>query len=116
MSAYKAKVIEEHKSAVVRKWFLTYSFFWYHTQALFGIAPASRRPYTFIFRDEVYQHPLRSIIIIVLVTALLVWGTFKVPSLGVLCILYGFLWGHLVWGRKYIPGEQEDPQYMDKCK
>ena len=115
VSTYNKEVSKDHKSAIVRKWFLTYSWFWFTTQALFGIAPADRRPYTFIFRDEVYQHPVRSIIIILLVTGLLVWGTLEVPWLIVIGILYGFLWGHLVWNKDYVPNEQEDPQYLGKC-
>jgi hypothetical protein len=108
---YKAQVEKDHKSGAVKKWFGLYVYFWWHTQ--FWLSPLDRRPYTFIFRDEVYQHPVRSGIIIFIVTSLLVWGTMKIPALGILDMLYGFLWGHLMWGSKYIPGEQEDPPIID---
>jgi hypothetical protein len=51
--------------------------------------------------------------IILVVTGLLIFGTLRVSELGFVDMLYGFLWGHLVWGSKYIPDEQEEPQIED---
>lgn len=111
LKVYKSKVALDHKSKTVRKWFGLYAWFWFHTQ--FWLKPLDRRPYTYIFRDEIHNHNIRSTAIIIIVTSILVWSTFKVPALVILDLLYGFLWGHLVWGTKYIPLEQEDPQIED---
>lgn len=111
VETYKLKVSQDHKTATVKKWFGLYAWFWFHTEI--WLEPLERRPYTYIFRDEIHNHKIRSTTIIIIVTSILVWSTLKVPTLVILDLLYGFLWGHLVWGTKYIPLEQEDPQIED---
>jgi hypothetical protein len=108
---YKSKIRQDHTYTAVRRWFGLYAYFWFHTE--FWLKPLERRPYTFIFRDEIHNHPIRSWTIFVLVTGMLIYATIMISYLVLIDMLYGFLWGHLIWGSKYVPGEQESPQIED---
>jgi len=109
---YKAKYRHDHKTAVVRKWFGLYAWFWYHTE--FWLKSADRRPYTYIMRDWIYPH-MR-----LFVTLLIVWYIYMGviaathPLIAVVCsTLSGWLAAHLIWGGKWICGEQEWPPVTD---
>jgi len=112
LDKYRQSIRQDHKHKIVWYYFLTYSFLWFNLEALWIRNPYDRRPLTFIFRDEIHEHPLRSSIITLLVTIGLLYLSFKVPALVILCVLYGFLWGHLIWGSKYIPHQNEWPPYL----
>lgn len=93
-----------------------YAWVWYHTE--FWLPPKERRPFTFIMRDFYHQYPF----LILLLTgagfyALGNWGwhisvMWFFILLGITFI--GIVLGHLFWGTKYIPGEQEDPEYIEE--
>ncbi len=97
--------------------FLTnaYSWFWYHTE--FWLKPKDRRPFTFIMRDFYHQYPF----LVLLLTgagfyALGNWGwhlsvAIYFVILGV--VFAGIVLGHLFWGRPYVKGEQETPEYIE---
>ncbi len=96
------------KSALGR----AYCWFWYTTE--FWLAPADRRPYTFILRIFYHRNPLLTILIIS--TLSYCFGRWWLPvTVGVflfalLILLIGIVLGHLYW-TKYTPGEQEHPEY-----
>lgn len=90
-----------------------YAWFWYTTQ--FWLDPESRRPYTFIMRDIYHNSPM--VVVILLAGLFYCLGRWWLPIssnvflVGFLALLAGCLLGHLFWGDKWIPGQQEDPEY-----
>jgi hypothetical protein len=87
-----------------------YCWFWYHTE--FWLTKGNRRPYTFIMRDWIYRHVNWFTFLVVLfygsMITLSVWhGTASTITIAV----GSFLLAHLVWGTKWIEGEQEFPPY-----
>jgi protein-S-isoprenylcysteine O-methyltransferase Ste14 len=106
---YKNKVALDHKSKPVRKWYGLYAWFWFHTQ--FWLEPIERRPY---FRDWIYPHMAWFLFILaVWYAGMFIWSYWNhwIPS--VLFILSSWLSAHLIWGSKWIPEQQEDPQILD---
>ena len=91
-----------------------YLWFWFHTE--FWLTLKNRRPYTFIMRDWVYTHTQTFLALVVLfyagMMALAVWHGIAATISGSLCSL---LLAHLVWGTKWIEGEQEVPEYMGEA-
>ncbi len=84
-----------------------YAWFWFHTQ--FWLPPEERRPYTFIIRDFYRDHPILWSFLMFLAgyfsfNHLRPWDFAKVSV--------GLLLGHLFWGARYKPGEQESPEYL----
>ena len=86
-----------------------YNWLWYHTE--FWMKPAARRPYTYILRDFYHKSPLPAIALIS--GAGFVLGHFF-SIRGAALVLAGVILGHLFWGTRYTPGEQEKPQYIHK--
>ena len=87
-----------------------YCWFWYHTE--FWLTKCDRRPYTFIMRDWIYRNLNLAVALIALfysgMITLSVWhGTASTitTSIG------SFVLAHLIWGTKWIEGEQETPEY-----
>ena len=87
-----------------------YQWLWFHSE--FWLTPVDRRPYTFLWRDWIFTHSgfALSLIIIwyILVGALHIW--YPTPAL-ILGIVSTFILAHLVWGSKWIEGQQEFPEY-----
>ena len=88
-----------------------YLWFWFHTE--FWLTPVDRRPYTFMMRDWIYRHVTTSIILItiyyVCIIVLSIWhGTASTITSS----LASFLLAHLVWGSKWIEGQQESPDFL----
>lgn len=91
-----------------------YRWLWFHTE--FWLSPEDRRPFTFILRDFYHTNPLLTIIILsASFYALGRWLwllSLKDFSIMLGTLLIGVILGHLFWGRKYIPGQQESPPYL----
>jgi hypothetical protein len=88
-----------------------YLWFWFHTE--FWLTPVDRRPYTFIMRDWIYTHVNQFVMYVCMYYAgmitLSVWhGTASTIATA----LGSFLLAHLVWGTKWIEGEQESPAFF----
>ena len=88
-----------------------YLWFWFHTE--FWLTPVNRRPYTFIMRDWIYTHVNLFVTFVIIYYAgmitLSVWhGTASTITVS----LGSFLLAHLIWGTKWIEGEQEVPEYL----
>jgi apolipoprotein N-acyltransferase len=111
---YKAQVHKDHKSKVVRFYFLTYEYFWFHTQSLWIKNPLDRRPYTFIFRDWIYPHMVWFAVILCLwYAACFTLVAFHPLLASILLTLSSWLASHLIFGAPWVPGQQEDPQIED---
>lgn len=88
-----------------------YSWLWYHSE--FWIANKfKRRPFTYIMRDWIYPHPGDFGIIVVAWYIIIICLAFfaRYPAL-ILAILSSLLVAHLVWGSRWIKGQQEKPAY-----
>ena len=88
-----------------------YLWLWFHTE--FWLTRIDRRPYTFIMRDWIYTHTGLTALFVALFYAgmvtLSVWhGTASTITVS----LGSFLLAHLVWGTKWIEGQQEYPPYL----
>lgn len=118
LAIYRKTIERDHKSKALRLYFLTYQFFWFHTQALWIKDPAARRPYTYLMRDWLYPHLFYFIIILLTWYAgLTAWLILSDGLAGRLASLYlgvlsGMLVAHLTWGSGWKPGEQEFPPYL----
>lgn len=108
---YKQKVAQDHKTRVVRTLFSLHAWFWFHTE--FWLQPIDRRPFTYIMRDWIYSHMKTFLVILVAWYAgLLVWLHWNPYPPAILIGLSSWLGGHLVWGGKWIQGQQEWPPYL----
>jgi hypothetical protein len=112
-SIYNKTVKVTNSNRIVISYFLTYAWFWYHTQWYIN-PPELRRPYTFLFRDWLMVHKIAFTVIMIMwyigVLALTYWR----PYLSViLTFLSSMLLAHLIWGNKWVPNEQEEPPYLD---
>ena len=91
-----------------------YEIFWYNTQ--FWLKPKDRRPYTYLFRDLYHSTPLPTIVGLAVVfymagrytTLASIWWLLGI----VLALTAGIILGHIYWGRKHIPNQQEHPTYL----
>ena len=85
-----------------------YTLLWYHVE--FWLPPKERRPFTFIIRDFYHDHPI-------LWTFLCCWLVYlfnhfiDTDLFSWLLVSIGILMGHLFWGRPWVVGEQEYPEY-----
>ncbi len=88
-----------------------YQWFWFKTE--FWLTPVNRRPYTFIMRDWVFNHMGAFIFILFLwFGGVFAWNLYHpVPAL-ITGFLSAFLLAHLIWGTKWIEGQQESPHYL----
>lgn len=84
-----------------------YAWLWYHTE--FWLKPSERRPYTFIIRDFYHKHPI--FIGWLCVLAGFTFGKWLITPDAFVLVSMGILLGHLFWGKPYIEGEQEKPEY-----
>jgi hypothetical protein len=94
-----------------------YRWFWFHTE-IWIVNKLDRRPYTFIFRDWIYTHAKAFLAIIgVWYAGLITLEAFHYGWVALaLGILSSLLIAHLVWGSKWIQGEQEEPQFLGRVK
>ncbi len=88
-----------------------YQSFWFHTE--FWLTRVDRRPYTFIMRDWLYSHVVWFVAILVAYFGgLFTWVVFNPLPASIVIFLSAFLLAHLVWGSKWIEGQQEYPEYL----
>ena len=110
---YKDRVRATHSTAVVRRWFGLYAWFWYHTEFWIKDKEA-RRPYTYIMRDWIFPHKnyfwAISAVWFAGMIALSIWHGTTASILG---IFTAMLWAHLIWGSKWTQGEQEWPTVLE---
>lgn len=88
-----------------------YEWFWFHTE--FWLTPVDRRPYTFIMRDWIYTHTgIFVAILSIWFGGMFVWNlNYPIPA-SITGFLSAFILAHLVWGTKWIEGQQEHPEYL----
>jgi hypothetical protein len=92
-----------------------YTWFWYHLESLWIKAKATRRPFTFMMRDFMIQHPTWAAIIVLVELTLLCWLNLWNRWAGFwLGAFYFALFAHLVWGTPMKENEQEYPQYIEQ--
>lgn len=87
-----------------------YLWFWFHTE--FWLTPVNRRPYTYIFRDWIFTHQWPAFAIFWTITGLLAWAVTCSAWYLPLYSFYFMLVAHLIWGSKWIEGQQEVPTYL----
>jgi len=91
-----------------------YQWFWFHTE--FWLTPIDRRPYTFIMRDWIYTHVGWFILILIAwFGGVFVWNLHHPLPASIVGFLSAFLLAHLVWGTKWIEGQQEVPDYLGEA-
>jgi hypothetical protein len=86
-----------------------YAWLWFHLESPFIRDPELRRPFTFIIRDFYHAHP-----ILWTWMAIFTWywlSRWFISFDSFVLISLGILLGHLFWGSKYTPGQQEWPPY-----
>ncbi len=67
------------------------------------------RPWTFIIRDARQKYPTPWMLGIMVVSSIVghyYWGWMLL--IGFVVLLIGILWGHLWWGKVYIPNQKGD--------
>ncbi|MFA5401225.1 MAG: hypothetical protein WC359_12330 [Dehalococcoidia bacterium] len=110
---------------VIEGW---YYWFWFHIEALWIHDPVNRRPFTYMMRDFAHYHPHWTGVICGTAAAIFLgavmladifwcgisWWKHLVLWLisGALFVAAGVLAGHVLWGKDWIPGEQEEPPYL----
>lgn len=120
---YFFKKVYRSAGDVIESW---YYWFWFHVE--FWKKPLDRRPFTYMMRDFANYHPHWTGVIcgtmgaIFLGTVLLAdyfWcgGSFWKHLVLWLCsflllVAAGCIAGHVLWGKDWIPGEQEEPPYL----
>ena len=88
-----------------------YLWFWFHTE--FWLTPIDRRPYTFIFRDWIYRHVNLTLVLVALFYAGMVTLSCWHGLASTITVALGsLLLAHLVWGTKWIEGQQESPPFL----
>lgn len=88
-----------------------YEWFWFHTE--FWLTPVNRRPYTFIMRDWIYSHVSLFVAMLIVSFGLIFWWNLSYPlPASMVGFFMAFLLAHLVWGSKWIEGQQEFPTYL----
>jgi len=87
-----------------------YQWLWFRTE--FWLTPTDRRPYTFLMRDLLFGKPVVSWICCALwFGGWIYWSTVE-PVVMIVPILSAFVLGHVVWGEKWLFGQQEFPEYL----
>ena len=91
-----------------------YKLIWFYSE--WFLPPEKRRPFTFIIRDIYYKSPLLVVVFGAIGFYLLGRYTTQISAssllshivVGLICIVIG----HVLWGKKYIPDQQEDQTYL----
>lgn len=113
MEQYRQSICRDHKTRFVKAGFSLYAWFWFHTEALWIKDPEARRPYTFIMRDWIYHHMKAFLVMLgVWYAGMLTWLHWNPYPPATLMALSSWLAAHLIWGGKWIKGEQEWPPYL----
>ena len=109
---YKDKVLRRYRGRKVVMLGKFYQWFWFHTE--FWLTHVDRRPYTFIMRDWMYNHTTFSAALVILFyIGMIVLSLWHGTITAVISALGSFILAHLVWGSKWIEGQQEFPEYID---
>ena len=110
---YLSRVNKDHSHQVVRKGFQLYAWIWYRFQ-FFVQPPELRRPFTFWMRDALYTHRMAFTASTIVFYGLVGWLTYwnRVGGL-LLCWTGTMVLAHLIWGKDFKPGEQEQPTYIE---
>ena len=88
-----------------------YCWFWFNTE--WYLTPVNRRPYTFIMRDWLFRHVTTFVVILIVCFGLIFWFNLYHPlPASIIGFFSAGLLAHLVWGSKWIEGEQEYPEYL----
>ena len=88
-----------------------YQFIWFYSEWL--VTPVNRRPWTFCMRDWLYNNVPMFIAILIAYFGLLFWLVSSHPLLiSILIFFSAGLLAHLVWGTKWIEGQQEEGIYL----
>jgi len=85
---------------------------WFYTEGLWIKSEKLRRPFTYMMRDFILEHPAWTTVIILVTNGglmALVWWNWIAGYFTV--AFYWMLMGHLIWGTPMKKGEQEDPEY-----
>lgn len=91
-----------------------YQWFWFHTE--FWLTPVDRRPYTFIMRDWIYTHVGWFVLMLgIWFAAFFTWNLYHPVPASIIGSLSVFLLAHLVWGSKWIEGQQESPVFLGEA-
>jgi len=73
-----------------------------------------RRPFTFVFRDCINRYPYIGVPLIFVLGAVFAYLVYLNILWIILTASYWLLVGHVTWGAKYVPDEQEpDPPIID---
>jgi hypothetical protein len=113
---YKAVLHHHHRNRAARAYFDLYAWFWFHTEV--WLRPIDRRPYTYIMRDWIFPHKSWFYIIEAIFNAttlaliLLIDAHVPQAFLSIFWVFSGWLSAHLIWGAKWISGQQEWPPYL----
>lgn len=88
-----------------------YQWLWFRVE--FSPTPLDRRPLTFIMRDWIFPHAsLFALMVATWYTGMMVLEKWYPFWAGGCLIFSSLLIAHLVWGSKWIEGEQEYPVYL----
>ncbi len=89
-----------------------YIWLWFHTE--FWLTPVDRRPYTFIMQDWIFNHAGAAAAMIGTWFAGMLALSFYHGTISTfLAIGSALVTAHLVWGVKWIEGQQEFPPVPD---
>jgi len=88
-----------------------YNKIWFYTE--FWLTPVDRRPFTFCMRDFIFGHPAWA------------WPMIIAWYISMGFLVYYYVWAgwaitiastavlfHVIWGSKWIEGQQEFPEYL----
>jgi hypothetical protein len=88
-----------------------YQWVWFHTE--FWLTPKERRPYTFIWRDWIYNNVGLFTLLTILFHVIIIIISIEHGTATTIIVMFGdFLLAHLIWGTVWIEGEQEYPEYF----
>ena len=88
-----------------------YLWLWFHTE--FWLTPVDRRPFTFIMRDWIFTHiPLAISLIVLFYIGMIVLSIWHGTASTITIAVGSFILAHLVFGTKWIEGQQEEPVYL----
>jgi len=87
-----------------------YQWFWFRTE--FWLTPVDRRPYTFIMRDWIYPHAgWFALMVAAFYIGMIILSLWHGTAATTTSSLVSLVIAHLVWGSKWIEGQQEFPEY-----
>jgi len=88
-----------------------YQWLWFKTE--FWLTPIDRRPYTFIWRDWIYTHiPCAVLLIILFYGGMITLSIWHGAASAIIVAIGSFLLAHLIFGTRWIEGQQELPAYL----